>query len=177
MTNCTITIDVTAFGYTHLLQLDSMLGDFLEDDDNAAAADTLHEWMLENARNFTDDARAAGDNLAADIFSDLAAANEDPEPEPDPATADEEEPATAPIYPGYTEALVQAWRNDNENRNLDAALGANATDTNNSPGNLYRAGVFAGLAEAAAWAIYNGSEVDDIEAIKEAVYRAYNVAW
>ena len=73
MTNCTITLDVTGFGYTYLLQLDSMLGDFLEDGDNAAAADTLHDWIAENARNFTDDARANGDTLAADIFSDMAA--------------------------------------------------------------------------------------------------------
>ena len=82
MTNCTITLDVTGFGYTYLLQLDSMLADFLEDGDNAAAADTLHDWITENARNFTDDARANGDTLAADIFSDMAAEAEggnDPE--------------------------------------------------------------------------------------------------
>ena len=85
MTNCTITLDVTGFGYTYLLQLDAMLGDFLEDGDNAAAADALHDWIGENARNFADDARANGDDLAAGLFSDWAAdleeepANEEPE--------------------------------------------------------------------------------------------------
>lgn len=91
MTNCTITLDVTGFGYTYLLQLDSMLGDFLEDGDNAAAADALHDWMLENARNFTDDARANGDTLAADIFSDMAAEDEDGNDPEEPAA---EEPAS-----------------------------------------------------------------------------------
>lgn len=108
MTNCTITLDVTGFGYTYLLQLDAMLGDFLEDGDNAAAADTLHDWLAENARNFTDDARANGDTLAADIFSDMAAWDEggnDPEEEP---ANEEPETITRTALSGheYTDANI-----------------------------------------------------------------------
>lgn len=111
MTNCTITLDVTGFGYTYLLQLDAMLGDFLSDGDNAAAADALHDWIGENARNFADDARATGDDLAADLFSDLAADLEGGnDPEEEPAT---EEPAPAadalrdnPEYRTWDDALV-----------------------------------------------------------------------
>lgn len=108
MTNCTITLDVTCFGYTYLLQLDAMLGDFLEDGDNAAAADTLHDWLAENARNFTDDARANGDTLAADIFSDMAAWDEggnDPEEEP---ANEEPETITRTALSGheYTDANI-----------------------------------------------------------------------
>ena len=77
MKNCTITIDVTGFGYTYLLQLESMISEFLEDGNNENELDELHAWMMDNARNFADDARAAGDTLAADIFSDMAEANEE----------------------------------------------------------------------------------------------------
>lgn len=185
MTNCTITLDVTGFGYTYLLQLDAMLGDFLEDGDNAAAADTLHDWIAENARNFTDDARANGDTLAADIFSDMAAWDEGGN---DPEENDDEEPANEPaeiekyfdiddewktIY-----AEVDHWRNDPANENHAAALEGNAIDAKNAPDNLYRAGVFAGLAEAAAWAIYaRGICTDDINAITAAIYKAYGLPW
>lgn len=167
MTNCTITIDVTGFGYTYLLQLDAMLSDFLSDGDNAAAADALHDWMQDNARNFADDARANGDTLAADIFSDLAEADDDPDDTAPETDADDD--------PYDTE--VAAWISDPRNSNLDAALQANAIDTNNDPNNLYRAGVFAGMAEAAAWAIYATCKVDDIHAITAAVYKAYGVAY
>lgn len=171
MTNCTITIDVTGFGYTYLLQLDAMLSDFLSDGDNAAAADALHDWMQDNARNFADDARANGDTLAHDIFSDLAEADDDPDDD-----ADDTAPETdADDDPYDTE--VAAWRSDPRNSNLDAALKANAADTNNDPNNLYRAGVFAGMAEAAAWAIYATSTTDDIHAITAAIYKAYGVAY
>lgn len=189
MTNCTITLDVTGFGYTYLLQLDSMLGDFLEDGDNAAAADTLHDWMLENARNFADDAHANGDTLAADIFSDLAAEDEDAdEPDEDDAAPADEGPANAyeadAIATGnegfwmYTKMAVQAYLDAPENENLERALQANATDVRNNPGNLFRAGVFEGLAEAAAWQIYGSDNApDDINAITAAIYKAYGVAW
>lgn len=227
MKNCTITLDVTGFGYTYLLQLDSMLGDFLEDGNNAAAADTLHDWMTENARNFTEDARANGDTLAADIFSDMAAEDDEREEytlPADDAKIEEVEQAitrtgldvtvtaktnaggyaTQAILSGdaddiqtileeiaapdtdedtrtgaelYLDMATQAYLDAPENSNLEAALQANATDTNNDPDNLFRAGVFAGLAEAAAWGIYATSKVDDINAIKAAVYKAYGVAW
>lgn len=174
MTNCTITLDVTGFGYTYLLQLDAMLGDFLEDGDNAAAADALHDWMLENARNFTDDARANGDTLAADIFSDMAAADDDAElgaEEPD----DAEEAANVDPEEAYLAETIAAWRARPENADLDALLEANAIDTSARPENLYRAGVFEGLAAALhtqiAWA------TDDYNEIQAAIYKAYGVAW
>lgn len=75
--------------------------------------------------------------------------------------------------------LVAAWR-ATANDNLDAILAANGQDAENEPNNVYRAGVFEGLAEAAAWMIYDTitpeDDADDINAIKAAVYRAYGVA-
>ena len=81
----------------------------------------------------------------------------------------------------YLDMAAQAYLDDPANENLDAALKANAKETKRDPNNLYRAGVFAGLAEAAAWGIYSRQEIngdaDDINAITAAVYRAYGVAW
>ena len=77
----------------------------------------------------------------------------------------------------YLDKLVKVWREYPPNHNIDAALKANATDTSADPNNLFRAGVFEGLAEAAAWGAYEWSQIDDIVAIKAAIYRAYNVAW
>lgn len=109
------------------------------------------------------------DQLAAH-FNRKTDANEEPAGEQDPAN--EEDPF---------DAAVANWRSDPGNRNLDAALRANAADTNANPANLYRAGVFAGMVEAAAWQIYARPEIneglDDIHAIEEAIYQAYGVAW
>lgn len=75
-------------------------------------------------------------------------------------------------------AEVDRWRNDPANENHAAALEGNAIDAKNAPNNLYRAGVFAGLAEAAAWAIYaRGICYDDINAITAAIYKAYGLPW
>lgn len=94
------------------------------------------------------------------------------------APAEEEPAADDADDAAAIEAEVAAWRSNPANENLDAALKANARDTNNDPNNLYRAGVFAGLAEAAAWMIYSrGICPDDINAINAAIYRAYGVAW
>lgn len=94
------------------------------------------------------------------------------------ARAAEEEPAADADDAATIEAEVAAWRSNPANEDLDAALKANARDTNGDPNNLYRAGVFAGLAEAAAWMIYGrGICPDDINAITAAVYKAYWVAW
>lgn len=98
-------------------------------------------------------------------------------------TAPAEEPAAddADDAGDIFDRLVAAWRSNPANEDLDAALKANARDTNNDPNNLYRAGVFAGLAEAAAWMIYATitpeDDADDINAITAAVYKAYGVAW
>lgn len=98
-------------------------------------------------------------------------------------TAPAEEPAAddADDAGDIFDRLVAAWRENPANEDLDAALKANARDTNNDPNNLYRAGVFAGLAEAAAWMIYATitpeDDADDINAITAAVYKAYGVAW
>ena len=107
-----------------------------------------------------------------EIFGDY----EDEDEDEDETPANEDAPALIE-YPGFIDAAVKAWRDDLDNIHHDAALEANAIDTNNDPNNLYRAGVFAGLAEAAAWAIYNNSEADDINAITAAIYKAYGVAW
>lgn len=98
------------------------------------------------------------------------------------AAAQEEEPAADDADDADAiEAEVAAWRENPANEDLDAALKANARDTNNDPNNLYRAGVFAGLAEAAAWMIYATitpeDDADDINALTAAVYKAYGVAW
>lgn len=90
--------------------------------------------------------------------------------------ADDDADDAGDIY----DRLVAAWR-ATANDNLDAALQGNARDAENEPNNLYRAGVFAGLAEAAAWMIYAtitpDDDADDINAITAAVYKAYGVAW
>jgi len=76
--------------------------------------------------------------------------------------------------------LVANWR-ASANEDLDTALRTNGEEEQRDPTNLYRAGVFAGLAEAAAWLVYATvtpeDDADDINAITAAVYRAYNVAW
>lgn len=94
-------------------------------------------------------------------------------PEEEPAN---EEPEDDDWEAGISEEIA-AWRSDPANENHDAALEANATDTRNDPNNLYRAGVFAGLAEAAAWQIYRETTIDDINAITAGIYKAYGVAW
>lgn len=77
----------------------------------------------------------------------------------------------------YLDGLVFIWRRKDENSNLAATLEANAHDVRWDPNNLFRAGVFDGLAQAVAWDIYRDSEVDDINAITAAIYKAYGVAW
>lgn len=177
MTNCTITLDVTGFGYTYLLQLDAMLGDFLEDGDNAAAADALHEWITENAREFTDDARANDDTLAADFFSEIAAEAEGGNDSENDAPANDDADDDAEDFGGseYLAQIIADWRGRPENAELDNLLEQNAIDTNNDPTNLYRAGVFAGLVTALRTQISWAS--DDHNEIEAAIYKAYGVAW
>lgn len=177
MKNCTITIDVTGLGYTYLLQLDAMLSDFIDDGDNQTAIDTLHDWIYEEAPGFIEDARANGDKLAEDLLQDIIDAQEAPAPaETEDPEADDTDDA-GDVF----DRLVAAWRANPANENIDALLEANGIDTENEPGNLYRAGVFNGLAEAASWMIYATitpeDDADDIHAITEAVYKAYGVAW
>lgn len=124
-----------------------------------------------NAGGYTHNVTLLGD--ADDIETLLEEITREIGPDDD---ANEEEP-TADGAGDIYDRLVAAWRAD-ANEDLDAALEANARDTNNDPNNLYRAGVFAGLAEAAAWMIYSrGTCPDDINAINAAIYKAYGVAW
>ena len=69
--NCTITLDVTGFGYTYLLQLLDMTDEFQEDGDNAAAAEALRDWIEGEAAHFLEEARANHDYHAADFFEGL----------------------------------------------------------------------------------------------------------
>ena len=155
-----------------------------------AAIYAIEIWAEENAAAFaekharegrTDDAEALleiydgeGDDRWADVVSAIDAARGDDANE-DSAPEDEEEPA--PEEDPY-DAAVAAWRDDPANNSLDAALAANAADTRAHPDNLYRAGVFAGMAEAAAWQIYARDDApDDFNAITAAIYKAYGVAW
>lgn len=109
-----------------------------------------------------------------DIFEGDGPANVNLPGDTDDAPEEIEEEA-GDIY----DRLVAAWR-ATANDNLDAILAANGQDAENEPNNVYRAGVFEGLAEAAAWMIYDtitaDDDADDINAIKAAVYRAYGVA-
>lgn len=171
--NCTITIDVTGMGYGYLLQILDMIEEHEEDGDNHSEAETLRDWIEDNAANFLEDARAARDFPAIDFFEGLTE-EEDNEEEPEPEAEGTDGPRW---YPGYIDTLVKVWQTSPENRNIEHALEANAIDAKAQPENLYRAGVFAGLAEAAAWTIYDSSEADDINAITAAIYRAYGVAW
>lgn len=127
-----------------------------------------------NAGGYTHNVTLLGDaddieTLLEEITEELGATEE--EPEEDNRTGLEM----------YLDMAAQAYLDDPANENLDAALEANAKETKRDPNNLYRAGVFAGLAEAAAWGIYSRQEItgdaDDINAITAAVYRAYGVAW
>lgn len=183
MKNCTITIDVTGLGYTYLLQLDAMISDFIEDGDNQTAIDTLHDWIYEEAPEFIKDARANGDKLAEDLLQDIIDAHEAPAhlPEDQAAPARICQTIDADDAGDVFDRLVAAWRANPANENIDDLLEANGLDTENEPGNLYRAGVFEGLAEAAAWMIYATitpeDDADDIHAITDAVYKAYGVAF
>ena len=100
-----------------------------------------------------------------DVVREAARAAEEPEEDGDEG-----------FWP-YLSMAVQAWRDDPANEDLDSELEGNAPDARNDPGNLFRAGVFEGLATAAAWAIYRQPNTpDDINAVKAAIYKAYGVA-
>lgn len=140
--------------------------------DRASGADAAQRaWLQEMVAEYTEifETNPADDlrkRLNITYGSGAAPAEEEPAADDDADDAD------------AIEAEVAAWRENPANDDLDAALKANARDTNNDPNNLYRAGVFAGLAEAAAWMIYSrGICPDDINAITAAVYKAYGVAW
>ena len=72
-------------------------------------------------------------------------------------------------------AEISAWRDRPENAGLDNLATEAARD---SDGNLYQAGRFDGMADAItaalSWTVPEGDTPSDL---KEAVYRAYNVAW
>lgn len=148
-------------------------------DSNAATEIFLH--IAETADDRADGADAAQRDFLLgtkeeylDIFGDDGPANVTLPGDADDAPEEIEEEA-GDIY----DRLVAAWR-ATANDNLDAILTANGQDAENEPNNVYRAGVFEGLAEAAAWMIYDTitpeDDADDINAIKAAVYRAYGVA-
>lgn len=154
-----------------------------------AAIYAIENWAEENAPAFaikyanegrTDDADALleiydgeGDDDWADVVSAINAARRANEEESEAEDTDD----AGDVF----DRLVAAWRGNPANENIDALLEANGLDTENEPGNLYRAGVFNGLATAAAWMIYATitpeDDADDINAITAAVYKAYGVAW
>lgn len=156
-----------------------------ENEGNDAAIIAIENWLAENATAAAEDyARRGYADLAADILEIYGGEGDDDWADVtsaiDAARAPEEEPANEEPDDDARaiQAEVAAWKNNPANEDISAALEANARDTQNDPGNLYRAGVFAGLAEAAAWMIYGrGVCPDDINAITVAVYQAYGVAW
>lgn len=169
----TVTITLSDLGNADLLNLYRFL-DANEDTDQ-----TTEIWL--HVGETAEERLQGADAMQRAWIEDLAEAykdcfGEDPtDDEDDDEDDDEEDTRTGAEL--YLDMATQAYLDAPENSNLEAALQANATDTNNDPDNLYRAGVFAGLAEAAAWGIYATSKVDDINAIKAAVYKAYGVAW
>lgn len=158
----TATIILDGMSAGELFRLVDMLAD--AGADNSRASDEVHEYIEANARELYARAIEEGDDLAGAMIEEIL------------EWAD-------PDYYGElcaraeAEELVKAYRANPENRTIDFELQANAIDTNRTPNNLYRAGVFAGLAQAAAWAIYANSKADDINEIVAAVYKAYGVAY
>lgn len=185
-TGRTVTIQLDNLGNAEIMNLYQMLtgytGNIWEGDEEDAlpAADSdaacevfLHVAETANARvKNADAAQRDFINGILEEYREIFGEDEDQDETP----ANEDAPALID-YPGFIDAAVKVWRDDLDNIHHDAALEANARDTNEDPNNLYRAGVFAGLAEAAAWAIYNNCEADDINAITAAIYKAYGVAW
>jgi len=173
-------------------QVFEMINALSASEGNGAAIVAIERWLEENAvaaaTNYAragrpDDAAAildiydgeADPDAWADVISEIDRARAEQTPE-----ERDDDPDDATEEAADFDAMVQAWRDDPAHENIDAALEANATDTTNEPRNLYRAGVFAGLAEAAAWMIYEGvttDDADDINAITAAIYKAYRVAW
>lgn len=179
----TVTITLNDLGNTDLRRIYQILDD-LEDTDQATEI-WLH--IAETAEARAQSSRNCGDPETAAWFEEKAAEyaevfEEDPEEDNEEVLdmlgeALEDEQEEAEDTDEYLDKLVKVWREYPPNHNIDAALKANAADTNADPNNLFRAGVFEGLAEAAAWGSYEWSQTDDINAIKAAIYRAYNVAW
>ena len=166
----------------------NLINTLSENDGNDAAIIAIESWLDENAAAAAEEyARRGYADIAADILEIYGGEGDDDWVDVvsaiNAARANEEEPANE--EPAREEdpfdAAVANWRSAPENRNLDAALRANAADTNANPANLYRAGVFAGMVEAVAWQIYTRPEItggyDDIHAIEAAIYQAYGVAW
>ena len=171
----TVTITLSDLGNADLMNLYRFL-DANEDTDQ-----TTEIWL--HVGETAEERLQGADAMQRAWIEDLAEAyeacfEEDTDEDTDDADTDED---TRTGLEMYLDLATQAYLDDPANENLAAALEGNAIDTNNNPDNLYRAGVFAGLAEAAAWGIYNRPEItedaDDINAITAAVYRAYGVAW
>lgn len=172
----TVTINLNDLGNTDLRRIYQILSDL--EDENQATEIWLHvgetgEARAQSSKNCGDPETASWFEEIAEEYAALFAEDEDEDE--DEEEQDEENSKPAATYPGYIEALVDAWRSDPANKNTEAALAANAEDVKRDPNNLYRAGVADGLVEAAAWQIYANSEIDDIVAIRAAVFHAYGL--
>ena len=130
--------------------------EYLADDE---VFDALSEHIGRNIRRWYDEARAAGDDTLAGTLADIAADVYDED-----LRAGDEAAAT-----------VAAWRRSPSNANLDAIaeIAAEDASTDDSP---WAAGVFEGIARAILAALAEATG-GDASGYKEAVYKAYNVAW
>lgn len=169
----TVTITLSDLGNADLMNLYRFL-DANEDTDQ-----TTEIWL--HVGETAEERLQGADAMQRAWIEDLAEAyeacfEEDTDEDTDDADTGEDEDTRTGLEM-YLDLATQAYLDAPENSHLEAALQANAIDTNNDPNNLFRAGVFEGLAQAAAWGIYATSKVDDIHAITAAVYKAYGVDW
>lgn len=154
----------------------NLINTLSENEGNDAAIIAIENWLGENASAAAEEyARRGYADLAADILEIYGGEGDDDWADVTSAidaarSANEEADEGA-----YLAETIAAWRARPENAGLDALLVANAIDTNASPENLYRAGVFEGLAAALGTQLSWAS--DDVNEIQAAIYRTYGVAW
>lgn len=189
-TGRTVTINLDTLGNADIWQIYQILTDstgyvFQGDDPDAApradsdAAMEVFFHIAHTAKDRADGADSFQKEWLEGILEEyLEVFGEDEDEDEDEELLDQAEQDDARTGTElYADMAVQAFLDSHDARNIDAALRANGEDLSKDPNNIYRAGAFAGLAEAAAWMIYNTAELDDIHAITAAIYRAYGVKY
>lgn len=175
----TVTITLNDLGNADLMTIYRILDDL--EDTNQATEVWLHagetgEERAATSRRCGDPETARWFEGKAEEYADIFGEEEAEEDTSDLEKADEGKHDVRSL--SFEEALVEVYQKDPANGNMDALLRENAKDAKVDPNNLFRAGVFEGLAEAAAWAIYSRTTLtDDIAAIKAAIYKAYGLPW
>lgn len=166
---CKITLDVTGFGYTYLLQILDMADETPEE--NAGAAEALRDWIEENAEHFLDDARNADDKPAIDFFEGLVEEPTEEEPEEDTR------PAARDLDDAYD--AVDEYLGCPEGEFLKEILAEASLDVKQDNTNLFKAGQFLGTARMLAAAIVNdgANKGESVATITRAVYDYCGIAW